>query len=129
MEETKETTYSDDRYLGAYLCMSRLLEYGKYPQTFYQRDYEVAVDVLRQKVHGCWIPVSERLPNKNECNKYDKQHPNHRKFIGTIKFDGYEPLTREIYYLDWCGWSFAGDDCGRVTAWQPLPEPYVGGTK
>jgi len=73
-----------------------------------------------------WIPVSNRLPNKKECNKFDDcMHSNYRKFLCTIKIADYEPITRELYYSKIFGWKYGPSDYNKyVIAWQPLPEPY-----
>lgn len=87
------------------------------------RDY-----VVEKQLNGGWIPVSERLPNKEECNKFDFKHPNHRKFLCTIKIKDYEPQVRELYLSHTDDWKFGPESYSKyVTAWQPLPEPYVEG--
>ena len=53
-----------------------------------------------------WIPVSERLPEK-DC------------YCLITTSDG-EIDVREYGYSKGWGW----DGFGRIIAWQPLPEPY-----
>ena len=87
-------------------------------------DQECTVIEERQLNNG-WIPVSERLPNEEECNLYDVTHPCHRKFMCTVKVGNYEPQTRKLFFYDIFGWKYGlGDYNEYVMAWQPLLEPY-----
>lgn len=72
---------------------------------------------IRDKVYrNRWIPVSERLPNMEECQKNDCQFivtDGNRVYEDSFDYmaDGYiEPH-----------WTYS--TC-QPTAWQPLPEPY-----
>lgn len=56
-----------------------------------------------------WIPVSERLPEKNG-----------RYLVTNTRWGAYE-LDWDIFYKEQNDWLFGKD----VTAWMPLPEPYV----
>lgn len=72
-----------------------------------------------------WIPVSERLPNDEECSKFDNLHPLSRKFLCTIKIGDFNPEPRLLFYSKVFGWKYGADDYNEyVVAWQPLPEPY-----
>lgn len=72
-----------------------------------------------------WIPASERSPNDKECNRFDKSHPSHRKFLCTIKIEGFEPIVITLYYSERYGWSYQAEDYNEdVVAWMPLPEPF-----
>lgn len=55
-----------------------------------------------------WIPVSERLPEKNG-----------RYLVTNTRWGAYE-LDWDIFYKEQNDWLFGKD----VTAWMPLPEPY-----
>lgn len=61
-----------------------------------------------------WIPVSERLPK--QANK---------SYLVTVDYGG--------SFICSCQRFFFGEDLGwdddSVIAWQPLPEPYIGGDK
>lgn len=67
-----------------------------------------------EKANG-WIPVSERLPEKN------------KDVIATVKYSGFMGM-----YGRWLKTAFIDDygewngECigGEVIAWMPLPEPY-----
>ncbi len=72
-----------------------------------------------------WIPISERLPNDEECDKYDNSHPLSRKFLCTIKIGDFNPEPRLMFFSKVFGWKYGADDYNKyVIAWQPLPEPY-----
>lgn len=73
---------------------------------------------------GGWIPASERLPSKEECEKY------RRKFLVTV--NAADPTTMEMKYVHT---TVRGKEVERwewkdsispwdVKAWQPLPEPF-----
>ena len=94
----------------------------------FDRIYEMVeeqpkVDVPDANVGG-WIPVSERLPSKEECEKY------RRKFLVTV--NAADPTTMEMKYVHT---TVRGKEVERwewkdsispwdVKAWQPLPEPF-----
>ncbi len=83
--------------------------------------------VRKKQLNSGWIPVSERLPNEEECNKHktDELSANYRKFLCTIKIQDYESQTRELYFSEIWGWKYGAEDYNKyVIAWQPLPEPY-----
>ena len=85
----------------------------------------LAIKTLEKQLTNSWIPVSERLPNDEECNKFDLMHPNHRKFICTIKIADYEPQTRELYFSEIFGWKYGPEDYNKyVIAWMSIPESY-----
>lgn len=85
----------------------------------------LVLKVLEKQKNDGWIAVSERLPNEEECNKFDLEHPNYRTFLCTIQIADYEPLTRELYYSKICGWKYGAEDYNNyVTAWQPLLGPF-----
>ena len=64
---------------------------------------------------GEWIPVSERLPNKEELDRYGAE------FIVMIK-GANKPTT---LYLTRSGkWVDEGYEVYDVIAWQPLSKPY-----
>lgn len=88
---------------------------------------EIAVPILEKQLNNGWIPVSERLPNEEECNLYDVMHPCHRQFICTVKVENYEPQTRQLFFSDIFGWKYGlGDYNEYVMAWQPPPSVWKG---
>ncbi len=93
----------------------------------YARAMEYVVDTIRShmdEVEDDWIPVEKKLPEESgyymaciyneEVDDYD-----FRKtwFAHVDDYDMDESEWRELY------------DFERVTAWQPLPEPYKDGRK
>jgi hypothetical protein len=83
------------------------------------------IQALEHQNKDRWIPVSERLPNDTECNEFDDMHPNHRKFLCTIKISDYEPQIRVLFLSEVFGWKYGADDYNEyVVAWKPLPESY-----
>ena len=72
-------------------------------------------DLEQDEKENGWIPVSERLPEKN------------KDVIATVKYSGFMGM-----YGRWLKTAFIDDygewngECigGEVIAWMPLPEPY-----
>ena len=75
-----------------------------------------AIDFIKEQPKvGEWIPVSERLPNKEELDRYGAE------FIVMIK-GANKPTT---LYLTRSGkWVDEGYEVYDVIAWQPLSKPY-----
>ena len=68
---------------------------------------------LSIKNKGEWIPISERLPEKNVW------------VLVTVEQSGmrYQEIMRRNNYIE--GWTDNIDNyTDEITAWQPLPEPY-----
>ena len=75
----------------------------------------LSAKVRANNLHGGWIPVSERLPDKNGEYIVDKEQyfvPDH-----VDEVNHYRKVTIGHYNVI-CGW------CAKVYAWMPLPEPY-----
>ena len=78
--------------------------------------YADVEDIIRKHMNDGWIPVEQRLPTKEECDK------DNNTFI--VQTDSgyrfsceYDPLANGYDNPLWC--------CNvPVIAWQPLPEPY-----
>ena len=71
-----------------------------------------------------WIPCSERLPEKNGIYIVDDRVFN-SPWIHTAGFEVSSQAWCEnhgVYYDD----KYGRYEDGRVTAWQPLPEPWEG---
>lgn len=119
----------------------RLIDADKLMKAMYHRAFETDGDTMWQS--GCWvryraieqvvkeqptvktepqwIPCSERLPHDKD---YDET------FIVTIQcehVDGWDDYVTG--YADWTphGWDIQSYYMGqiKVTAWMPLPEPYM----
>ena len=73
---------------------------------------------------GKWIPCSERLPEKDGIYIVDDRASN-SPWIHTAGFKASSKAWCEnhgVYYDD----KYGRYEDGRVTAWQPLPEPWKG---
>ena len=72
---------------------------------------EEAIIALREKQSRKWIPMSERLPDKNATY-----------YLVTTKRS---PRVEMAWYLngDWF-WNNSDSQMGGVLAWMPLPEPF-----
>ena len=84
----------------------------------YNDAVEVAIEALKDRLRGEWIPVSERLPSEKKavliCDS------------GGNRFAGELVLTDTGY--KWSAPLFTvWIDIEDGDAWMPLPEPYKGG--
>nr|DAE27804.1 MAG TPA: Protein of unknown function (DUF551) [virus sp. ctDYl1] len=94
-------------------------KYGKYDGLYVADALEMLEqlqdDLEQDEKENGWIPVSERLPEKN------------KDVITTVKYSGFMGM-----YGRWLKTAFIDDygewngECigGEVIAWMPLPEPY-----
>jgi len=92
-----------------------------------EKELDMAISALEQQLNGGWIPVTERLPEKN--GHYLVTYHEWSKGEYLPKFD----FTCEKILRFYCG-EFEmpvccndkiEQDIGReVLAWMPLPEPY-----
>lgn len=69
---------------------------------------------VREVMESAWIPVSERLPEKNGVYFVTAQFPSVR--VVTIMY--YSAIYKEFRSSE------GNDYC--ITAWMPMPEPYGG---
>ena len=77
---------------------------------------ERAKDIIRKHMNDGWIPVEERLPTKEECEK-DNNEFLVQTNTGERFSCEYDPLSNGYDNPLWC--------CNvPVVAWQSLPEPY-----
>ena len=66
-----------------------------------------------EELQGMWIPVNEKLPEKgNQSYLVTLEYKEHGRGVTTLWYHG-----KQI------GWDLRVADV--VTAWQPLPEPYM----
>ena len=88
---------------------------GVYVKVIQDMIEQLQDDLEQDEKENGWIPVSERLPEKN------------KDVIATVKYSGFMGM-----YGRWLKTSFIDDygewngECigGEVIAWMPLPEPY-----
>ena len=75
---------------------------------------------LEKQINDGWIPVSERLPDMDECHKNDN------RFIvtdGNRRYqDWFDYKERHFVRCECNGLGLKKDKC--VIAWQPLPPAY-----
>lgn len=80
-------------------------------------EVKIIEKALEKQLNGGWIPISERLPNMDECQKNDN------RFIVTDGNRRYQDWFDYVErYFERCGCNGLGlkkDEC--VIAWQPLP--------
>lgn len=86
------------------------------------------VNQLAEEHKGGWIPVSERLPNRNEIwlgNDITNAEP--REFIVMVK-GAYVPTTGYYTVDGWVKDIYDKENrsgyANEIIAWMPLPEPY-----
>jgi hypothetical protein len=70
--------------------------------------FNMAISALEKQEEDRWIPVTERLPEKEGC------------YLVTVKNDHERRYSKTAWYSG-DGW-FARQD---IIAWRPLPEPYT----
>lgn len=105
----------------AYVCRS--------PESMTDSEVEAACMAIIETIKempkvGEWIPCSERLPEKNGIYIVDDRAFN-SPWIHTAGFEVSSQAWCEnhgVYYDD----KYGRYEDGRVTAWQPLPEPWEG---
>lgn len=91
-------------------------DYTAYIMQGFEYVYELLPDVPTVQIGDGWIPVSERLPSKEEYLKNDG------RFIVTDGNRVYEGIFN-IYDLRFQQ-EYSGFEDTCVIAWQPLPAPY-----
>lgn len=69
---------------------------------------KAAIEALEKQEQDRWIPVTERLPEKEGC------------YLVTIKYDHERRYSKTAWYSG-DGWITRQD----IIAWRPLPEPYT----
>ena len=92
-----------------------------------RKSLEAVLEDIKQaeaEYKGGWIPVSERLPNEEEMKRAYRRNKYGSEFI--VMIDGAtEPTT--LYRTLKGVWVDDHRQVYKVTAWQPLPEPYKEG--
>lgn len=84
--------------------------------------YGMAITAL-QEPERKWIPVSKRLPNREEYLKNDGRFildDGNRRYQGL--FDIYDGKFKFSKHISGISYELIEDNC--VIAWQSLPEPY-----
>ena len=75
-----------------------------------------AREIIRKHMNDGWIPVGDRLPTKEECEKDDNEFLVQTDTGERFSCE-YDPLANGYDNPLWC--------CNiPVVAWQPIPEPY-----
>ena len=91
---------------------------GEYPHIHIGEALTMAIDALREQEENRWIPVTERLPEKEGSYL----------IFATIYFtpdhvdecDHYDGITISWYHPEY---GFMGDGGLFAKSWRPLPEP------
>ncbi len=84
---------------------------------------KTAISALENQLNNSWIPVSIRLPTKEECNKNDT-------FLVTVKYENFSGIyiTTTMAKFDNGKWDMQGVQPvimnKKITAWCK-PEPYM----
>lgn len=103
--------------------------------TIHREQYKglrMAEDIIRKHMNDGWIPVEERLPDK-EADKFIKEKLDGIGYLYPCLLTYRSPNTERIhvvrfYYDVYERWFVnAGEelcDKDRCIAWRPLPEPY-----
>lgn len=86
----------------------------EYPMD-YAAAFETAIEALEKQAASEWIPVSEKLPEES----------------GTYIVNAIENCIVHVTFAKWMKrmkkWNLTGSrSYWKVTAWQPLPEPWKG---
>ena len=78
----------------------------------------LAISALEKQLNGGWIPVSERLPEKEDIYQVTIKYKNFAGIHLTVRTAIYENEK----------WNIHGSQPvisnRKIIAWQPLPEPY-----
>ncbi len=79
----------------------------------FEQAFAMAISALSE-IKEKWIPISERLPEKNEWVLVSIKQPSGNCYQEIMRIDKYRGLWTDNfdYYADY------------VKAWMPLPEPY-----
>lgn len=94
--------------------------------------FDKCMDIVRNHLNDGWIPVEERLPDK-EADKFIKEKLDGIGYLYPCLLTYRSPNTERIhvvrfYYDVYERWFVnAGEelcDKDRCIAWRPLPEPY-----
>lgn len=72
---------------------------------------DLAISALEKQEQDRWIPVTERLPEKDGCYLVSVKNDHERRYSKTAWFDN-------------DSWTMVRQ---KVLAWRPLPEPYTEG--
>lgn len=94
------------------LCFDKREAFSKHEVWLMLSEHNTKVPTVDIVPKGHWIPVSERLPDKNGW------------YLVTIR--GYEIVTDvSLYSADGSAWGDVSTK-QKVIAWMPLPEPWKG---
>lgn len=101
----------------------KLIERIKQEPTDGMYTHEIIEAIEEQPKIGCWIPCSERLPDKGVMNPITNDYA---EYLCTVCVDGFRTVRPIKFDKDGC-WVNHGMNFDKyVTAWQPLQEAYHG---
>jgi hypothetical protein len=83
-----------------------------------EKEFDTTISALEKQLNGGWIPVSERLPEKEDIYQVTIKYKNFAGIHLTVRTAIYENEK----------WNIHGPQPvisnRKIIAWQPLPEPY-----
>lgn len=85
-----------------------------------------AIEIVKQEAtehNNGWIPCSERLPSEADFIASYRRNKYSAEFVVMIE-GATRPTT--LYFRKTGSWVDENENLYKVTAWQPLPEPYKG---
>ena len=94
------------------------IKFGRCNDIYYRKEYEEAVNVAIKALEQAprWIPVSERLPKRENSEQLRGWYLTTNAY-GSVGVTKYEFKNGSFGFIGW------GSDI-RIVAWMPLPEPY-----
>ena len=105
--------------IGDYMTAGLHIEAAETIEALSERVRAANMERSTAYYNGGWIPVKERLPEKNDYKSC------HEVYDGAVLWTNEDGLVGMGYYYESTKrWSDINDCSISVIAWMPLPEPY-----